>query len=115
MLRRSVFILAILSVFLLGGSVKAQGYYEFLGAPRAVPDKFSPRYGIRYNTQGFDEPELNWKKRAPKLARKGVPEWAINEMMLFTGGPDAIGVWIDEAFASVQTRVALQRACKIAE
>ena len=104
MIRRSVFILAFISLMLLGGSVKAQGYYEFLGSPREVPDRFSPRYGIRYNTQGYEEPDLNWKKRAPKLARKGVPEYAINEMMLFPDGPDAIGVWIDEAFADVQTQ-----------
>lgn len=104
MIRRSVFILAFVSLMLLGGSVKAQGYYEFLGSPRSAPDKFSPRYGIRYNTQGYEEPDVNWNKRAAKLARKGVPEYAINEMMLFPGGPDAIGVWIDEAFADVQTQ-----------
>jgi hypothetical protein len=89
---------------LLGGSAKAQGYYEFLGSPRAVPDQFSPKFGIRYNTQGFDNPELNWTKRAKKLAKKGVPEYAINEMMAFPGGPDAIGVWIDNAFAEVQAQ-----------
>jgi hypothetical protein len=104
MIRRSVFILAFVSLMLLGGSVKAQGYYEFLGAPRSTPDKFSPRYGIRYNTQGYEQPDVNWNKRAAKLARKGVPEYAIDEMMLFPGGSDAIGVWIDEAFADVQTQ-----------
>ena len=104
MIRRSVFILACVSLMLLGGSVKAQGYYEFLGSPRSTPDKFSPRYGIRYNTQGYEEPDVNWNKRAAKLARKGVPDYAINEMMLFPGGPDQIGVWIDEAFADVQTQ-----------
>lgn len=104
MVRRSVFILAFMSLMLLGSSAKAQGYYEFLGSPQAVPDKFSPRYGIRYNTQGYEDPWLNWKKRAPKLARKGVPEYAINEMMQFPGGPDAIGEWIDQAFAEVQTQ-----------
>ena len=104
MLRRSVFILAILSTMLLCGSVNAQGYYEFLGSPRVVADKFSPRFGIRYNTQGFDDPGLNWKKRAKKLAKKGVPESAINEMMGFPGESNAIGVWIDEAFAEVQAQ-----------
>jgi hypothetical protein len=104
MVRRSVFILAFVSLVLLGDSVKAQGYYEFLGSPRAVADKFSPRFGIRYNTQGFDEPEINWKKREKRLAKKGVPEFAVAEMKLFPGGPDAIGDWIDEAFADVQTQ-----------
>jgi hypothetical protein len=104
MIRRSVFILAFISMMILGGSVKAQGYYEFLGSPRAVADKFSPRYGIRYNTQGFDAPDVNWNKRAAKLARKGVPEYAINEMKTFPGSPDAIGDWIDESFTEVQTQ-----------
>jgi len=104
MVKRSVFILAFVSLILLCGSAKAQGYYEFLGSPQAVPDKFSPRFGIRYNTQGYEDPGLNWKKRAAKLARKGVPEFAINEMMQFPGGSDAIGEWIDESFAEVQTQ-----------
>jgi hypothetical protein len=89
---------------ILGGSAHAQGYYEFLGSPQAVPDKFSPRYRIRYNTQGYENPDVNWKKRSAKLARKGVPESAINEMMLFAGGTDTIGEWIDESFADVQSQ-----------
>ena len=87
-----------MSIVLLGGSAKAQGYYEFLGSPQAVSDRFSPRYGIRYNTQGYENPDVNWTKRAAKLARKGVPEYAINEMRLFPGDPDGIGEWIDKAF-----------------
>ena len=85
MRKRSAFLFAFFLVVLLGGSANAQGNYEFLGAPRSVPDKFSPRYGIRYNTQGFDDPGLNWTKRAAKLAKKGVPESAISEMMAFPG------------------------------
>jgi hypothetical protein len=103
MVRRSVFILAFISLLALGGSAKAQGYFEFLGSPSVVPDKFSPRYGIRYNTQGYDNPGLNWTKRAKKLAKRGVPEYAINEMREFPGSPDAIGEWIDKAFDEVQT------------
>lgn len=102
MARRSVLILAFAMLVLLCGSAKAQGYYEFLGSPQAVPDKFSPRFGIRYNTQGYENPDVNWKKRATKLARKGVPDFAINEMINFPGSPDAIGEWIDEAFDDVQ-------------
>lgn len=102
MARRSVSILAFVMLVLLCGSAKAQGYYEFLGSPQAVPDKFSPRFGIRYNTQGYDNPDVNWKKRAAKLARRGVPDFAINEMINFPGSSDAIGEWIDEAFDDVQ-------------
>jgi hypothetical protein len=99
-----MFVLAFVSLMLLSGSAEAQGYFQFLGSPRTVPDTFSPRFGIRYNTQGYDDPGLNWKKRAAKLARKGVPEFAISEMREFPGGPDAIGDWIDNAFAEVQTQ-----------
>ena len=97
MVRRSAFILAFVSVIILSGSARAQGYFQFLGAPQTVPDRYSPRFGIRYNTQGYDVPDVNWKKRAAKLARKGVPEFAINEMMQFPGASDAIGEWIDKA------------------
>jgi hypothetical protein len=95
--------LAFVMFVLLCGSAKAQGYYEFLGSAQTVPDKFSPRFGIRYNTQGYENPDVNWKKRAAKLARRGVPDFAINEMINFPGSPDAIGEWIDEAFDDVQT------------
>jgi hypothetical protein len=68
-----------------------------------VPDKYSPKYGIRYNTQGYDEPEVNWKKKLKKLARKNVPEYAITQMLEYPGGPEAIGEWIDKAFSEVQS------------
>jgi hypothetical protein len=83
-------------------SVKAQGYYEFLGEPRAVADSYSPKYHIRYNTQGYDAPDVNWKKRWGKLQKKGVPDYAITEMVNFPGSPDAIGQWIDEAYEYAQ-------------
>lgn len=102
MIKRSTFILIFAASLLFASSAKAQGYYEFLGSPRQVADKFSPRHGIRYNTQGYDEPDINWKKRERKLTNKGVPQYAINEMMQFPGGPDAIGEWIDQAFDEVQ-------------
>lgn len=104
MSRINVVILAFVFMILYAGSAKAQGYYEFLGSPRPVEDKFSPRHGIRYNTQGYDQPDVNWAKRERKVAKKGVPAYAINEMMQFPGGPDAIGEWIDQAFDEVQTQ-----------
>jgi len=92
-----------LSIF-CAGSVRAQGYYEFLGSPRASADKLSPRHGIRYNTQGYDNPDINWNKRERKLTNKGVPAYAINEMMQFPGAPDAIGEWIDQSFDEVRSQ-----------
>jgi len=103
-IKRSVFVIAFAVMMLFANSAKAQGYYEFLGSPRSVPDKFSPRHGIRYNTQGYDQPDINWAKREGKLTRKGVPAYAINEMMQFPGGADTIGEWIDQAFEEVQTQ-----------
>jgi len=103
-MRRSVFILAVMTLISCAGSAKAQGYYEFLGAPKVVPDKFSPRHGIRYNTQGYDQPDVNWTKRARKLERRGVPAFAVAEMMQFPGNPDTIGEWIDQAYDEVQAQ-----------
>jgi hypothetical protein len=91
-----------MSLFLFVGTAQAQGYFEFLGSARAVPDKFSPRHGIRYNTQGYDQPEVNWTKKLKKMARRNVPEYAIDEMLSFPGDPDAIGEWIDQAYDEVQ-------------
>jgi len=82
-------------------SVDAQGTHEFLGSPREVPDQFTARHGIRFNTQGYDQPEVNWNKKLKKWAKKSVPDSAIEEIMAFPGSPDAIGAWIDDAFDKV--------------
>ena len=103
MLGRSVILPLVLLMF-FASSAKAQGYYEFLGSPRSVEDKFSARHGIRYNTQGYDAPDLNWSKRERKLTNKSVPAYAITEMMQFPGEPNAIGEWIDQAFDDVQAQ-----------
>ena len=101
---RSV-VLCLISVPLLGilgGSARAQGTFEFLGNAREVPDQISPRYGIRYNTQGFDQPEVNWPKKIVKMQRQGVPNKIIKKITAFPGSPDAFGTWIDDAFESVR-------------
>ena len=103
MMTKGIFPLALISLFLFAGSASAQGYFEFLGSPRSVPDKYSPKYGIRYNTQGYDEPDVNWNKKLKKMAKKDVPEFVVNEMMQYPGGPDEIGKWIDNAFEQVQS------------
>jgi len=103
-IRLSVFILAFAALMSYAGSANAQGYYEFLGSPRETADKYSSRHAIRYNTHGYEEPDINWTKRERKLTNKGVPAYAINEMMQFPGGPDAIGDWIDQAFDDVQAQ-----------
>jgi hypothetical protein len=89
---------------MLSGSARAQGTFEFLGDPRSVPDQFSPRYGIRYNTEGFDQPEVNWPKKIAKLQRRGVPDALINEIVAYPGSADAFGTWIDDAFESVRNQ-----------
>ena len=101
---RSV-VLCLISVPLLGilgGSASAQETFEFLGNARQVPDQFSPRYGIRYNTQGFDQPDVNWPKKILKMQRRGVPNKIIKKIAAFPGSPDAFGTWIDDAFESVR-------------
>jgi hypothetical protein len=76
----------------------AQGTHQFLGAPRETPDQFTPKHGIRYNTQGYDEPHAKWKKKINAWRENAVPESTIEEILAFPGSPDAIGRWIDDAF-----------------
>lgn len=89
-------------LLILTGAANAQGTFEFLGDARSVADQFSPRYGIRYNTQGFDQPQVNWPKKIAKLQNHGVPGYVINEITSYPGSTDAFGTWIDDAFESVQ-------------
>jgi hypothetical protein len=92
-----------LPLFLIfSASANAQGTFEFLGDARPGADQFSPRYGIRYNTQGFEQPDVNWSKKIAKLQRRQVPDYIINEIVAFPGSPDAFGTWIDDAFESVR-------------
>ena len=100
--KRAVLLLLALPLVLCVSSANAQADFKFLGNPVAVPDKFSPKYHIRYNTQGFDQPSPNWKKKISKMQKKKVPEYAINEILQFPGSPDAIGEWIDDAFEDTQ-------------
>jgi hypothetical protein len=77
------------------GSASAQGYYRFLGPKHSDQIKYSPKYGIPYRDNGFDNPlKRKWKK----ALKRGAPQWVIDEVKLFPGSPDAIGKWIDEAF-----------------
>jgi hypothetical protein len=97
-------LLAVVTLFVGAASVHAQGTHEFLGAPRAVPDQFTPRHGIRYNTQGYDQPEVNWNKKLRKWKAKNVPDEIIEQIMAFPGSPDAIARWIDDAFDQTQAQ-----------
>ncbi|HSB07893.1 MAG TPA: hypothetical protein VLM38_00160 [Blastocatellia bacterium] len=98
MTTRTLWLVSGLLIVLCARSVSAQGTHEFLGSPREVPDQYTVKYGIRYNTQGYDQPEANWKKKLKKWTNKSVPGSAIEEIMAFPGSPDAIGQWIDDAF-----------------
>jgi len=97
-IKRITVLFAGLLMFGFVQTTAAQGTHEFLGSPRAVPDQFTPKHGIRYNTQGYDAPEVNWNKKFKKWANKDIPQSAIDEIMAFPGSPDAIGQWIDDAF-----------------
>ena len=102
---RAIIIFPALLIFLLlGTTAQAQGTHKFLGAPREVPDQLTPRFGIRYNTQGYDRPRTKWNKKINKWQKKGVPDSAIQEILEFPGSPDAIGKWIDDAYAKVQNQ-----------
>jgi len=77
---RPVFLCLIaLLLLIMSVSARAQGTFEFLGDARVVPNQFSPRYGIRYNTQGFDQPHVNWSKKILKMQRRGVPDAIMRE------------------------------------
>jgi len=97
MLRRIVF-LVIASLVLFASTALAQGTHQFLGPPRDVPDRFTPKFGIRYNTQGYDAPQAKWKKKVRVWEENAIPQGIIDQLLCFPGSPDAIGQWIDDAF-----------------
>jgi hypothetical protein len=94
--------LVVLVSLLNAEPARAQGAFRFLGPPRIVADQYSPRHGIRYNTQGYDHPKLKLQKKIAKLQKKGVPDWAIEQIVGFPGSADTIGDWIDDAFDTVR-------------
>ena len=89
------------SLLLLGAASQAsgQGYYEFLGPAQPASDKYTPRYHIRYNTQGFDYPA---EHRTKKMIKKGAPESAVREVENFPQSADDIPKWIDDAFENTR-------------
>lgn len=91
-------LLALTSLFLCVSTAEAQGTHQFLGPPRESPDQFTAKYGIRYNTQGYDEPQAKWKKKIRAWRENEVPESTIEEILAFPGPADTIGRWIDDAF-----------------
>jgi hypothetical protein len=100
MARRFIFLaLASLLVFISGAA--AQDTHQFLGPPRVVPDQFTAKHGIRYNTRGYDQPQAKWKKKIRVWRENGVPDAMIEELLAFPGSPDAIGRWIDDAFDQI--------------
>lgn len=95
---RRFVLLVLASLLLCVSTAEAQGTHQFLGAPREVPDQFTAKHGIRYNTQGYDEPQAKWKKKIRAWRENDVPESIIEELLAFPGSPDAIERWIDDAF-----------------
>src|SRR5215471_11946329 len=103
MLRRVVFLL-LTSLVIFASTALAQGTHQFLGPPRQVPDQFTPKYGIRYNTQGYDEPQAKWKKKIRTWEENSIPQSIIDRLLAYPGSPDAIGQWIDDAFEQTQAQ-----------
>ena len=91
-------LLALASLLLCVSTAEAQGTHQFLGPPRQVPDQFTAKHGIRYNTQGYDEPQAKWKKKVRAWRENDVPDSIIENILAFPGSPDAISRWIDDAF-----------------
>lgn len=97
-MRQRFVLLTLASVLLCVSTALAQGTHQFLGKPRQVPDQFTPRHGIRYNTQGYDRPRAKWNKKMRAWRANDVPESIIEEILAYPGSPDAIARWIDDAF-----------------
>lgn len=91
-------VLALIGLLVCSSTAGGQGTHQFLGKPRRVPDQFTAKHRIRYNTQGYDQPNVKWNKKLKAWRENGVPESIISEIMAFPGSPDAIGQWIDDAF-----------------
>lgn len=98
---KRVLLLMLASLVICVSTAEAQDTHEFLGPAREVPDRFTARYGIRYNTQGYDQPQAKWKKKLRVWQENAVPDSIIAEILQFPGSPDAIGQWIDDAFDRV--------------
>jgi hypothetical protein len=98
-LKQRMLFLALFIPFLMISQARAQGYYQFLGNARQVPDEKSTTYGITYNTQGFDSPEVH---NTTKMVKKGAPSYDVEAVQNFPGATNAFSQWIDDGFE--QTR-----------
>jgi hypothetical protein len=95
MLKKTALIFALPVLLVCIDAVHAQQLYKFLGPKHSDEIKFSPKYKIPYNDNGFDDPlKHKWKPARDR----GAPDWVLDEIKDFPGSPDAIGQWIDEAW-----------------
>lgn len=95
MFRKAPFLFIALMLMSFAIEIKAQSPVKFLGPKQSAEIKYSPKYHIPYNDNGFSEPQ----KRKWKEARKrGAASFVTDEINIFPGKPDAIGQWIDEAW-----------------
>ncbi|MFY9558348.1 MAG: hypothetical protein WAV47_26925 [Blastocatellia bacterium] len=97
-MRRLVALWALASMLICVSKVEAQGTHQFLGKPRQVPDQFTARHRIRYNTQGYDQPAAKWKKKMQQWRNNDVPDSVMGEILAYPGSADGIERWIDDAF-----------------
>jgi hypothetical protein len=98
-------LLAILFACAVSVEAYAQDPRMMLGAASQVPDKFSPKYNIRYNDAGFDQVRPKpVKKSHGYLLNHGAPAYVADSFMQVTTAiqetPDWFGQMIDKAWES---------------
>jgi hypothetical protein len=103
--------------FLMFAVLTAQGYAQqprmMLGPPDQVPDRFSTRYGIRYNDAGFSDPHPNKIKKSVRyILNQGASQQVADKFsglaVAMTETPNSFGDAIDRAW---EARTADFNAC----
>src|ERR1044072_3762116 len=94
MLRKAPFLFIAIIVLSAASTALAQSPYKFLGPKKKTEIKYSPKYRIPYNDNGFSDPA---KRKWKQAAKRGAQGFVIEEIQIFPGTPEAIGEWIDEA------------------
>lgn len=95
MLRKAPVLFITIILLSAANAALAQSPYKFLGPKKKAEIKYSPKYKIPYNDNGFSDPA---KRKWKQAAKRGAQGFVIEEIQIFPGTPEAIGEWIDEAW-----------------
>ncbi|HKS43011.1 MAG TPA: hypothetical protein VJX74_20530, partial [Blastocatellia bacterium] len=95
MLRKAPFLLITIILLCVASAAPAQTPFKFLGPKKKAEIKYSPKYKIPYNDNGFSDPA---KRKWKQAAKRGAQGFVIEEIQIFPGALDAIGEWVDEAW-----------------